>query len=73
MPSQLDDGLLRPALGVKETIETDNVLRWDGEKLYVEQDVYHNGQLVHRRYKRNVTGAVAAVLDAQRPAGRTGG
>lgn len=72
MPTNAADGELRPALGVKETIETDNVLRWDGEKLYVEQDVYHNGQLVHRRYKRNVTGAVAALLDARLPDGKTG-
>ena len=69
MTGQLDDGRLRPALGVKEKIESDGVLRWDGEKLYVEQDVYHNGQLVHRRYKRNVTEAVATAL---REAGSNG-
>lgn len=49
-------------LGVKETTETDNVLRWDGERLYVEHDVFHNGQLVHRKYRRKVTQEVARVL-----------
>ncbi|MDB5589618.1 hypothetical protein [Enterovirga sp.] len=62
MPGQVDDAVLRPALGVKESVESDQVLRWDGERLYVEQDVYHNGQLVHRRYKRTVTPAVADAL-----------
>ncbi len=62
MPGQSEDGLLRPGLGVKETIETDHVLRWDGDRLYVEQDVYHNGQLVHRKYKRGVTPAVAKAI-----------
>lgn len=49
-------------LKVIETTETDNVLRWDGQALYVEHDVYHNGQLVHRRYRRRVTADVAKVL-----------
>jgi hypothetical protein len=62
MSARSDDALLRPALGVKETVESDNILRWDGERLYVEQDVFHNGQLVHRKYKRGVTPAVAASL-----------
>jgi hypothetical protein len=53
---------LIPALGVKETTESDNVLRWDGENLYVEHDVYHNGQLVHRKYHRKVTADVARAL-----------
>src|SRR3954470_24879050 len=53
---------LIPALGVKETTETDNVLRWDGDHLYVEHDVYHNGQLVHRKYHRKVTADVARAL-----------
>ena len=57
-----DSALLRPGLGVKETVESDGVVRWDGERLYVEQDVYHNGQLVHRKYRRNVTPVVAAAL-----------
>lgn len=72
MPGHLDEGRLRPALGVKETTQTDDVLRWDGEKLYVEHDVYHNGQLVHRRYKRNVTGAVAAALHSRLTNGGAG-
>ncbi|GGC67448.1 hypothetical protein [Chelatococcus reniformis] len=57
-------------LGVVETTETDNVLRWDGERLYVEHDIYHNGQLVHRKYKRNVSRAVAKhVLSLAREVG----
>ncbi|AWN41439.1 hypothetical protein U8607_08595 [Methylobacterium durans] len=54
--------ILRDDLGVQETTETDNVVRWDGERLYVEHDVYHNGQLVHRKYRRNVTEPVARAL-----------
>ena len=53
---------LRSDLGVVETTESDNVVRWDGERLYVEQDVYHNGQLVHRKYRRNVTEPVARAI-----------
>ena len=34
----------------------------DGERLYVEHDVYHNGQLVHRKYRRTVTEPVARAL-----------
>lgn len=56
------EGNLIESLGVIETTESDNILRWDGQMLYVEQDVYHNGQLVHRRYKRRVTKDVARVL-----------
>ena len=56
------DGELIQGLGVIETIESDNVLRWDGSMVYVEQDVYHNGQLVHRRYKRRVTAEVGRAL-----------
>ena len=54
--------ILRDDLGVQETTETDNIVRWDGERLYVEHDVYHNGQLVHRRYRRTVTEPVARAL-----------
>ena len=54
--------ILRSDLGVEETTESDNIVRWDGERLYVEQDVYHNGQLVHRKYRRNVTEPVARAL-----------
>jgi len=54
----------REDLGVEETTETDNVVRWDGEKLYVEHDIYHNGQLVHRKYRKNVSEPVARALQA---------
>ena len=56
--------ILRSDLGVEETSESDNIVRWDGERLYVEHDVYHNGQLVHRKYRRTVTEAVARALQA---------
>ncbi len=62
MPEPMSDQKLRPDLGVVETIESDNIVRWDGERLYVEQDVYHNGQLVHRKYRRNITEPVARRL-----------
>lgn len=55
---------IRSTLGVIETIESDNIVRWDGERLYVEQDVYHNGQIVHRKYRRTVTEPVARALSA---------
>ncbi len=54
--------ILRSDLGVEETVESDNIVRWDGERLYVEQDVFHNGQLIHRKYRRTVTEPVARVL-----------
>ena len=54
----------RYSLGVGETVESDNIVRWDGERLYVEQDVYNNGQLVHRKYRRTVTEPVARALSA---------
>ncbi len=54
----------RDDLGVEETSETDNIVRWDGEKLYVEHDIYHNGQLVHRKYRKNVSEPVARALQA---------
>jgi hypothetical protein len=57
-----DEGELIADLGVIETTESDNVLHWDGERLYVEQDIFHNGQLVHRKYKRRVTAEVADAL-----------
>ncbi len=59
---QAAEGEIKVDLGVIETIELDNVLRWDGQVLYVEQDIYHNGQLVHRKYKRRVTRNVAEAL-----------
>ncbi|MGA0595705.1 hypothetical protein [Enterovirga sp. CN4-39] len=55
---------IRSDLGVVETIESDNIVRWDGQRLYVEQDVYHNGQLVHRKYRKTVTPEVARALQA---------
>ena len=62
MLTQTGSSIVRGDLGVEETIESDNIVRWDGERLYVEQDVYHNGQLVHRKYRRTVTEPVARVL-----------
>ncbi len=64
MPGHSSDSILRHRLGVIETVESDNIVRWDGERLYVEQDVYHNGQLVHRKYRRNVTEPVARAISA---------
>ena len=55
---------IRSDLGVIETIESDNIVRWDGQRLYVEQDVYHNGQMVHRKYRKTITAEVARVLQA---------
>jgi hypothetical protein len=54
----------RYVLSVGETVESDNIVRWDGERLYVEQDVYQNGQLVHRKYRRTVTEPVARAIQA---------
>ena len=62
MLSQTGNTILREDLGVEETVESDNIVRWDGERLYVEQDVFHNGQLVHRKYRRTVTEPVARAL-----------
>jgi hypothetical protein len=62
MLTHTSSSILRSDLGVEETTETDNVVRWDGERLYVEHDVYHNGQLVHRKYRRTVTEPVARAL-----------
>ena len=64
MPDNEPRAQLRPDLGVIETIESDEIVRWDGDRLYVEQDVYHNGQIVHRKYRRNVTEAVARAISA---------
>ena len=63
MPNNEPSGQLRAGLGVIETVESDDIVRWDGERLYVEQDVYHNGQLVHRKYRRNVTEPVARAIN----------
>ncbi|KQP16432.1 hypothetical protein [Methylobacterium sp. Leaf93] len=64
MLTQSSNITLRDDLGVTETSETDNVVRWDGERLYVEHDIYHNGQLVHKKYRKNVTEPVAKALQA---------
>jgi hypothetical protein len=64
MPDRIGEGHIIPSLGVIETTETDNILRFDGTMLYVEHDIYHNGQLVHRKYKRRVTAEVAKALGA---------
>ena len=64
MPDRESQSHLRSDLGVFETVESDNIVRWDGERLYVEQDVYHNGQLVHRKYRRNITEPVARAISA---------
>ncbi|WP_029352827.1 hypothetical protein [Bosea sp. 117] len=64
MPNKTSEGLLIREIGVIETTESDNVLRWDGTNLYVEQDIFHNGQLVHRKYKRRVTKDVARTIAA---------
>ena len=62
MPDAQRDERLIEGLKVIETTESDNIQRWDGVTLYVEQDVYHNGQLVHRKYRRRVTAEVAKAL-----------
>lgn len=62
MPERSPDRTLRADVKATETIESDNIVHWDGERLYVEQDVYHNGQLVHRKYRRNITEPVARAL-----------
>ncbi len=59
---KVEEGRLIAPLGVIETTKSDNILRWDGTELYVEQDVYHNGQLVHSGYRRKVTRDVARRL-----------
>jgi hypothetical protein len=62
MQDARQEGQLIEGLKVIETSETDNVLRWDGATVYVEHDIYHNGQLVHRKYRRKVTADVARAL-----------
>ena len=64
MFAQPGGATFREDLGVEETTDTDHIVRWDGEKLYVEHDIYHNGQLVHRKYRKNVTEPVARALQA---------
>ncbi|MGV2980005.1 hypothetical protein ACERNI_07340 [Camelimonas sp. ID_303_24] len=62
MHDKPQEGRFLENLGVIETIESDNIVRWDGARLYVECDVYHNGQLVHSKYRRNVSKPVAQHL-----------
>ena len=62
MREGITEGQFVPGLNVIETTETDNVLRWDGNMVYVEHKVFHNGQVVHERYKRRVTAEVARAL-----------
>lgn len=56
---KMQEGKVIPTLGVIETVESDEILRWDGTDLYMLQDVYHNGQMVHAGRKRRVTREVA--------------
>jgi hypothetical protein len=62
MLGTMNKGQLIEGAGVIETVDSDNVLRWDGSMIYVEHDVYHNGQLVHRKYRKRVTADVARAL-----------
>jgi hypothetical protein len=48
-------------LGVDETVECDNVVKWDGEALYVEDRFYRGGRF-SRVAKRDVTSEIAAWL-----------
>lgn len=59
MHDKPQEGRFINKLGVVETIESDNIVRWDGVRLYMECDVYHNGQLVHAKYRRNISKPVA--------------
>jgi hypothetical protein len=62
MRDSTSGGQIVTELGVIETTESDNILRWDGNMVYVEQKVFHNGQMVHERYRRRVTAEVARAL-----------
>ena len=62
MPNKNSGGQIVAALGVIETTESDNILRWDGNMVYVEHRVFHNGQIVHERYRKRVTTEVAKAL-----------
>ena len=64
MDDQTRDEHTRSSPNAGETVESDNIVRWDGARLYVEQDVYENGQLVHRKYRRTVTKPVARAISA---------
>lgn len=62
MPTPTSTGHLISEMGVIETTQSDDIVRWDGKELYVEHDIYHNGQLVHRKYRKRVTRNVAEAL-----------
>lgn len=61
MPDKIPGEIIE-GLGIIQTVESDNILRWDGNMVYVEQTVYHNGQVVHERYRKRVTAEVAKAL-----------
>lgn len=48
-------------LGVSERIETDNILKWDGEKLYITEEVFRAENKICDRM-RDVTKEVAECL-----------
>jgi len=62
MRDSTSGGQIVAGLGVIETTESDNILRWDGTMVYVEQKVFHNGQMVHECYRKRVTAEVARAL-----------
>ncbi|CAA2100298.1 hypothetical protein MBUL_00600 [Methylobacterium bullatum] len=53
---------LRDDLGVTGTSETDNVVRWDDERLYGEHNIYYDGRLVSEEDRGNVTETAAKAL-----------
>jgi hypothetical protein len=55
-PNLLDE--VSNAMGVSEDVKKDNILRWDGEKLYVIDQVFRSGHK-SRDDHRDVTKEVA--------------
>jgi hypothetical protein len=53
--------LVAEAMSIDETVECDNVLRWDGDKLYVTEQVYSAGRKSRER-KQDVTDEVICRL-----------
>ena len=49
--------LVAEAMSINETVDCDNVLRWDGDKFYVTEQVYGAGGKARER-KRDVTDEV---------------
>jgi hypothetical protein len=45
-------------VGLPEEVKCDNILRWNGSRLYVTEEVYRNGHRSRER-KRDVTREVA--------------